>query len=127
MASYLLDTHIFLWWISDSKKLNKKIFNIILDGTNRIYVSSASIWEIAIKEALGKIEINCDLEDIIENNEFLELKISAKCASFTRSLENIHKDPFDRILIAQAIKNNLILITADKNIAEYNGVKVLLN
>jgi len=122
---YLLDTHIFLWWISDAKRLSKKVFNTILDSSNQIYISSASIWEIAIKEALGKIELSVNLDNIIEENGFKELKISAICANATKELEQIHRDPFDRMLIAQAKKNDLILITNDRYIIKYKDVKIL--
>ena len=125
MADYLLDTHILLWWISDAEKLDRKVFDTIADGSNRIFISSASIWEIAIKESLGKLKVDTDLEMIIESNGFLELKISASCASATRKLESIHRDPFDRILIAQAIENRLTLITVDKQIKRYQNVELL--
>lgn len=127
MNGYLLDTHILLWWIGEAQKLDRHVFSIISNSANSIYVSSASIWEIAIKEALGKLKIDADLENLIEMNSFLELKISAKCASATRKLESIHRDPFDRILITQAIENNLTLITADKQIVKYSGVKLFFS
>ena len=74
MNSYLLDTHIFLWWISYANRLSKEVFDIISDSSNQIYISSASIWEIVIKESLGKIEIDANLDTIIEECGFLELK-----------------------------------------------------
>ncbi|RLA69197.1 MAG: PIN domain nuclease [Epsilonproteobacteria bacterium] len=126
MAKYLLDTHIFLWWLSDADKLERKVFDIISDTSNKIYVSSASIWEIAIKEALGKLEVNADLDSAIEANGFIELKISAICANATKKLEQIHRDPFDRILIAQAINGDMTLITVDGYIVQYKSVKVLI-
>ena len=125
MAKYLLDTHIFLWWISDADKLERKVFDIISDTSNKIYVSSASIWEIAIKEALGKLEVDADLDSAIEANGFIELKISAICANATKKPEQIHRDPFDRILIAQAINGDMILITVDGYIVQYESVQVL--
>jgi PIN domain nuclease of toxin-antitoxin system len=125
MGKYLLDTHIFIWWLSDVKELSKEVIEIISDSSNQIYVSSASIWEIAIKESLGKIKIDANLDNIIEENGFKELQISAKCANATKTLEPIHKDPFDRILISQAIKHNLILITKDKEILKYQRVNLL--
>jgi len=125
MARYLLDTHIFLWWLSDAKKLSKEVFDIIANSSNQIYISSASIWEIAIKESLGKIKIDANLINAIEANGFIELKISAKCANGTKNLEPIHRDPFDRMLISQAIENDLTLITVDKFIIQYSKVKIL--
>ena len=125
MAKYLLDTHIFLWWMSDAEQLSQEVFDIISDGSNQIYISSATIWEIAIKEALGKLEIDADLDHAIEENGFVELKVSAICANATKKLEQIHRDPFDRMLIAQAIERDMTLITVDGYIVQYNDVKVL--
>jgi len=125
MAKYLLDTHIFLWWMSDAEQLSKEVFEIITDGSNQIYISSASIWEIAIKEALGKLEVDADLDTAIEENGFTELKISAICANATRKLEMIHRDPFDRMLITQALEGEMTLITVDKFIVQYKNVSIL--
>jgi len=125
MAKYLLDTHIFLWWMSDADQLNQEVFDIISDTSNQIYISSATIWEIAIKEALGKLKVDADLNSAIEDNEFIELKISAICANATKKLEHIHRDPFDRMLISQAIEGDMILITVDRFIVQYKDVKIL--
>jgi PIN domain nuclease of toxin-antitoxin system len=125
MAKYLLDTHMFLWWMSDAEQLSKEVFDIISDGSNQIYISSATIWEIAIKEALGKLEVDADLDHAIEENGFVELKVSAICANATKKLEQIHRDPFDRMLIAQAIEGDMTLITVDGYIVQYDNVKVL--
>ena len=125
MAKYLLDTHIFLWWMSDSEKLSQEVFDIISDTSNQIYISSATIWEIAIKEALGKIKVDADLNSAIEANGFMELKISAICANATKRLEQIHRDPFDRMLISQALEGDMILITVDRFIVQYKDVKLL--
>jgi len=125
MHRYLLDTHIFLWWLSDSDRLSREVFDIISDTSNRIYISSATIWEIAIKENLGKLKVDADMRDAIESNGFIELKISAACANATKHLESIHRDPFDRMLIAQAIEGDMTLITVDRMIVRYGGVRVL--
>ncbi len=125
MAKYLLDTHIFLWWMSDAEQLSQEVFDIISDGSNQIYISSATIWKIAIKEALGKLEVDADLNHAIEENGFVELKVSAICANATKKLEQIHRDPFDRMLIAQAIEGDMTLITVDGYIVQYDNVKVL--
>lgn len=125
MNRYLLDSHIFLWWLSDSDKLETNIYDIIADTRNTIYISSATIWEISIKEALGKLEVDTDLDCVIGENGFIELKISAKCANATKQLPLIHKDPFDRMLISQAIEGDMTLISVDKFISQYNDAKVL--
>ena len=125
MSKYLLDTHIFLWWLSDSDRLESKIYDIISDMKNEILISSATIWEIAIKEALGKLKVDVEMSEVIESSGFIELKISASCANATKKLPLIHKDPFDRMLISQAIEKDLTLISADSYIREYDYVKVL--
>ena len=125
MANYLLDTHVFLWWMSDADKLSREVYEIIADASNLIYISSATVWEIAIKEALGKLRVHTDLDRAIALNGFSELKISALCAATTKTLPLIHRDPFDRMLIAQAIREESILITADRLIARYPDVSVL--
>jgi len=122
MSKYLLDTHIFLWWLSDSKRLESKIYDIISDTDNEIYISSVTIWEIAIKEALGKLKIDVNMSESIQACGFIELKISASC---TKKLPLIHNDPFDRMLISQAIEKDLTLISADSYINKYDNVKVL--
>jgi len=99
--------------------LSREVFDTIADTSNEIYVSSATIWEIAIKEALGKISIDANLDNIIEESGFKELQISVVCANSTKRLERIHRDPFDRMLIAQAIKRDMTLITVDKFILQY--------
>ncbi len=125
MAKYLLDTHIFLWWLSDAEQLSQEVFDILSDTSNQIYISSATIWEIAIKEALGKLKVDADLNVAIEENGFRELKISAICANATKKLEQIHRDPFDRMLISQAIEGKMTLITVDRFIVQYENVKIL--
>ena len=117
--------HIFLCWMSDAEQLSKEVFDITSNGSNQIYISSATIWEIAIKEALGKLEVDADLDHAIEENGFVELKVSAICANATKELEQIHRDPFDRMLIAQAIEGDMTLITVDGYIIQYDKVKVL--
>ena len=125
MAKYLLDTHVFLCWISDANQLDKEVFDIISDTSNQIYISSASIWEIAIKEALGKLKVDADLSSVIEANRFIELKISAICTNATKKLEQIHRDPFDRMLIAQALEGDMTLVTVDRFIMQYKDIKIL--
>jgi len=125
VAKYLLDTHIFLWWLSDTDKLSQEVFDTISDTSNQLYISSATIWEIAIKEAIGKLKIDTDLSLAIEDSGFIELKISAICANNTKNLELIHRDPFDRMLITQAIEKDMTLITVDRYIVQYKGVKIL--
>ncbi|MBS0655288.1 MAG: type II toxin-antitoxin system VapC family toxin [Verrucomicrobia bacterium] len=124
----LLDTNIFLWCIIDDAKLTKKAKDLIVEADER-YVSSASIWEIAIKKSIGKLDSNNDigsLADVIEESGFIELPVTAKHAATIFHLEHIHRDPFDRLLIAQAICEPLIFVTADMQLEKYSElVKVI--
>ncbi len=104
---------------------DKILFYEDFESSNQIYISSATIWEIAIKEALGKLKVEADLNSVIEVNGFIELKISAICANATKKLEPIDCDPFDRMLISQAIQGDMTLITVDRFIIQYEDVRVL--
>ena len=116
----LLDTHIFFWIIKDDRRLSKLARNKILQGTE-IYVSSASIWELAIKIKLKKIDADIKklTEAIVESN-FRELPVTVQHAAALMQLPNIHRDPFDRILIAQAISEPLTFLTADEELQKYS-------
>lgn len=124
----LLDTNIFLWCVLDDKKLTQHARELLMTA-DAIYVSSASIWEIAIKKSLGKIDSANDLENLseaINASGFLELPITSQHASGVSSLKQIHRDPFDRILIAQAITEPLIFVTSDALLEGYSHlVKVV--
>lgn len=120
MKSYLLDTHIFLWWLDDNKKLDKKIRSIIEDTDNQIYISAITIWEIIIKKSLSKLEVPENLIDIIYTSNFEELPMTIEHALYIEHLPKIHKDPFDRLLIAQCIMEDLTFITKDNIIKKYD-------
>lgn len=116
----LLDTPIYLWWLMDSTKLSSSAHNIIQDATE-VYVSSASIWEAGIKINSGKPEADLDkLIDNIQASGFIELPIAAKHSRQATQLPDIHRDPFDRMLVAQAMCEPLRLLTADNQIAQYS-------
>lgn len=115
----LLDTHVFLWIATDSRKL-KPPARARLRAASAVFVSSASIWEIAIKSALGKLKVDPDaLLNEIEAGGFLELPVSARHAARVASLPPLHNDPFDRLLVAQALCEPLILLTADELLCSY--------
>jgi len=122
----LLDTHIFLWWVRGESKLSKIAKASILNAAE-VYISSASIWESSIKAKLGKLSV--DIEELaasITASGFLELPITAKHAATVYHLPDIHRDPFDRLLIAQAICEPLQLLTFDKTLEPYTDlVKVV--
>lgn len=124
----LLDTNVFLWCILGDAKLTKKTKDMIVNADER-YVSSASIWEIAIKKSLGKLDTQCDIgevADAIQFSGFLELPITAKHASAVCALPHLHRDPFDRLLIAQAIGEPLNFLTADKQLQQYSHLVKLI-
>jgi PIN domain nuclease of toxin-antitoxin system len=115
----LLDTHIFLWWDTSSPELGPKASAAIADPDNRVFVSAASAWEIAIKRKLGHLAYIGSPAQAIEANGFTALPITARQAELVETLELIHRDPFDRLLIAQSLDRNLVLVTADGQIKQY--------
>lgn len=118
----LLDTHVYLWAVTDDPKLGDVSRRRIMNATD-VYVSSASIWEISIKVGLGKLEANVDsLVWEIEASGFIELPVKAAHAARVRHLPDIHRDPFDRILIAQALCEPLYLLSADAQVAKYGDL-----
>lgn len=118
---FLLDTHIFIWWMGDDKRLSQKTATLLRDPHNQIFLSTGSIWEMIIKKGKGKlnIPIALDLESGIRTSGFNLLSIEILHVLELEKLPQHHKDPFDRILIAQAKIERLILITDDVKIAKY--------
>ena len=116
----LLDTHIYLWWLEDHPKLSTAARTLIDDATE-VYVSSASIWEASIKAGIGKLDVDVDaLVAEIGRSGFSELQVSARHAAAVRGLLDIHNDPFDRILIAQAVCEPLRFLTHDGKLKGYS-------
>jgi PIN domain nuclease of toxin-antitoxin system len=116
----LLHTHIFLWWVNDDARLSKDARAKILDASD-VYVSSASIWEATIKVGLKKLHVDRDkLVEAVKKSGFSELPVTMRHAAFLSHLPPIHKDPFDRILIAQAMEEPLLFLTADHTLKEYS-------
>lgn len=115
---YLLDTHVLLWWFSADSQLGNSARKQIASA-NQIYCSVASYWEMVIKESLGKLKFPKKLFATLGKNGILILPIEAQHVLELQSLPTIHKDPFDRMLIAQALSEKLVLITGDKNIKKY--------
>jgi PIN domain nuclease of toxin-antitoxin system len=130
--SYLLDTHYLIWAIVDSKKISKKIKDLISDAEQQIFVSTISFWEVALKSSMGKIEIAGfqpeDIPEICTNIGFEIIELSAADSSSYHHLKaSDHKDPFDRMLIWQAIRNGYTLISADAQVNKYRseGLNIL--
>ena len=120
---YLLDTHSFLWFVLDDKRISTKAKSIIKDRQNEIFFSAASAWEMAIKIKLNRIKIKGELESFISEqlvtNSFIPLSITISHSLYTERLPQFHKDPFDRMIIAQSIVENLQLISKDKDVKKY--------
>ena len=115
----LLDTHVLIWALENNPTLSDSARNSITLASNVVFVSSISIWEIAIKKKLGKLETPDNLQEEIELHRFTPLQINFDHAELAGKLPDIHKDPFDRMLIAQAIIEKLTLVTRDKVIPGY--------
>ena len=116
----LLDTHVLIWALENNTELSDGARNSITRASNMVFVSSISIWEIAIKKNLGKLETPDNLQEEIELHRFTPLQIIFHHAGLAGKLPDIHRDPFDRMLIAQAIIEKLTLVTRDKIIARYD-------
>jgi PIN domain nuclease of toxin-antitoxin system len=115
----LLDTHAFLWWDSDDAHLPATLRAAIASPLNEVYVSAVSVWEIAIKRASGKLIFQASAAKAIEADGFLPLGISVEHAEHAGSLPQLHRDPFDRLLVAQAQLEGLVLVTVDEQILRY--------
>lgn len=124
----LLDTHVFLWWITNRDLLSSTARQVIGDGSNELFFSAGSAWEIAIKTRLGKLRLSDDIERFIAGqltaNAFQSLPVHVSHALHVHCLPDHHRDPFDRILIAQAQLENLPILSADPLIGQYD-VQVL--
>lgn len=124
----LLDTHAFLWWITNDPRLSRKVHEIISDSENELFLSVASGWEMAIKVGLGRLQLPPKLEHFILEqmalNAIESLPVQMSHALHVYKLPAHHRDPFDRMLIAQAQLENLPILTVDPQIARYS-VKVI--
>lgn len=124
MKKYLLDTHILLWWLVDDPRLSNNVREILSDPNNYIVVSVVSAWEISIKLGLNKdFKMSVSLEDCFDKkNGFSSLPVHLKHVFELEKLPPLHKDPFDRMLISQAIAEECILISSDEKISQYSEV-----
>lgn len=124
----LLDTHAFLWWVADSRRLSATAHKLIADETNSLFVSAASAWEIATKHRIGKLPEAADLAlnvaGIIRGQGFEELPITVADAERSGRLPGPHSDPFDRMLIAQAVSRELALVSNDRAFDDYGVTRL---
>lgn len=117
----LLDTHVLIWWLADPSRLSLRAQEAIGDGGNIVFVSAVSVWEMAIKAALGKLRRPDDLDAQMKRERFQELPLRHAHAHAVAQLRMLHRDPFDRMLIAQARAESLTLVTDDATVLGYGG------
>jgi PIN domain nuclease of toxin-antitoxin system len=121
---FLLDTHLLIWAANEPEKLSSKALSLMGNPEHGLFFSAASMWELAIKNGLGRVDFKVDarlLRRGLLDNDYTELPITSAHAVFVESLPAIHKDPLDRILIAQASTEGFTLLTADSTVAKYPG------
>ena len=121
----LLDTHAFLWWCADDPQLTEKERTAIRSGANEVFLSAASVWEMAIKQALGRLEIPEPASAAAARLGIQSLPVAFEHAEATLQLPPLHRDPFDRLLVAQAGLEGLTLVTHDPLVRAYPGVRFL--
>ena len=129
--TYLLDTHYMLWTVADTKKLSKNIKELISDPDNTIIVSAVSFWEVSLKRSVGKLNVEGFAPEVLPKackQMGLEIEVLSveNCSTYHQLKATYHKDPFDRMIIWQAICNNYTLISVDSNVKKYTseGLKV---
>jgi PIN domain nuclease of toxin-antitoxin system len=120
----LLDTHVLLWWLARDPALGSRAGSALADEQAELFVSAATVWEIAIKRAAGKLETPDDLGVILRSSAMRELAVTWSHAALAGALPRLHDDPFDRMLVAQAQAEELTLVTADRMVLRYD-VRVL--
>jgi PIN domain nuclease of toxin-antitoxin system len=120
----LLDTHVFLWWDGASASLNRDAARVIADPVSQVLVSAVSVWEIAVKRRLGKLAFAGSPVAAIGANGFFEAPVVAADGETAGGLDWGHKDPFDKLLVAQAMRLGAVLVTADAAVRAFGGVGV---
>ena len=118
MTGYLLDTQVILWAAQDPSRLSPRSVDILTSEAN-VFISAASLWEVETKRQIGKLTLDVDLQRHLLDHGFLELPITGAHARQVGLLPLLHRDPFDRMLAAQALAENLTLVTADRELAQY--------
>ena len=116
----LLDTHTLLWWLDDHSILSDRAGSVIADGKNLVFVSAVSIWEIRIKQSLGKLDVPENFRTVLNREQFEPLDITADHAHAVFDLPNYHRNPFDRMLIAQSKVEKLTIVTRDDRFRLYH-------
>lgn len=120
----LLDTHVLLWWLADDPQLQPKVRAAISSPENLVFISAASVWELRIKQALGKVELPGDFAEVLDAQAFEQLSVTVAHAHALHGLPMHHRDPFDRLLVAQASVERLTIVSHDDALRSY-GVPLL--
>ena len=124
---FLLDTHLLLWWLSNSPHLPAQARQLVGDPDNTIFVSAVNHWEVWLKSSIGKLRVPPGFARKLAAEPFAALPLRAEHTSDVAMLEWHHRDPFDRMLIAQARGENLVLLTADRALSAYGKLVRVLN
>jgi PIN domain nuclease of toxin-antitoxin system len=114
-----LDTHVLLWLNSDIRRISRSVI-ASLDLADQVYYSAASVWELSIKRNLGKLNFAAPISEFAERSHFVELPVTTQYAEAAANLPLHHRDPFDRMLVAQAMIEGLVLLTADRRLSSYD-------
>lgn len=125
MSGLLLDTHVLLWWLDDDPRLSSAAHRAIVDPGADVFVSAASMWEIAVKASLEKLRVDEGIPALVLDEGFDELAVTFDHAWAARLLPMHHRDPVDRLLISQALADGLRLVSADRRLAAYDGIDPL--
>ncbi len=125
MSRILLDTHVFLWWVDAGSRVKSSWVDAILDEANVVYVSAVTAWEIETKKRIRKLNFTGDVGSVSAGFGFEHLAVTMAHATAAGSIDWEHRDPFDRMLVAQAIENEMILLSSDDIMRSAPGVKVL--
>lgn len=120
----LLDTHALLWWLADAPALSERARASIADGRNPVFVSAVAVWEIRIKHSLGKLKLPRNFRAVLDRQPFERLPITTEHAHAVADLPPVHRDPFDRMLAAQARTESFALVSHDPVMARY-GIDVV--
>ncbi|REA63304.1 type II toxin-antitoxin system VapC family toxin [Dyadobacter luteus] len=129
---YLLDTHVLLWYLFEEERLSDQVANLLQDSESKIYISAVTFWEISVKQSIGKLQLKsitpAQLPELCLSFGFTNIPLStAEASSYYQLKTTHHKDPFDRMLIWQAVCNDFTFISNDGNMEPYNsdGLKLL--
>lgn len=121
----LVDSHVIVGWLEDPSQLKPRLRSLLHDPENAVYFSSASVWELCLKKAKGKLKLSDDFVDILIDDGFEELPVTSRHGIRASELPPIHQDPFDRMLIAQSLEEGLMLATHDRFILRYEVPTIL--